>query len=100
MLFSHYIGEGEVEEKDEAGNSCYNRIEASIVIQIAETLINAGVQPIDIGIITPYNAQTNFITDLFYTTGSLMSDIYRSIDIASVDSFQGGEKDYIIMSCV
>ena len=32
--------------------------------------------------------------------GSLKKDLYKEIEVASVDAFQGREKDYIILSCV
>lgn len=32
--------------------------------------------------------------------GSLKKELYKEIEVASVDAFQGREKDYIILSCV
>jgi regulator of nonsense transcripts 1 len=34
------------------------------------------------------------------TNGSLRKELYKEIEVASVDAFQGREKDYIVLSCV
>lgn len=47
------------EEKDEA-DSTMNDGEARVAIEHAKRLIEGGVQPGDIGIITPYSAQVLF----------------------------------------
>ncbi len=33
-------------------------------------------------------------------SGSLKKELYKEVEVASVDAFQGREKDYIILSCV
>ncbi|RPA85618.1 hypothetical protein BJ508DRAFT_178942 [Ascobolus immersus RN42] len=34
------------------------------------------------------------------TNGSLKKELYKEVEVASVDAFQGREKDYIVLSCV
>lgn len=62
--------------------------------------LRAGVTPAQIGIITPYEGQRAYITNYLQRSGSLRAQLYKDLEIASVDSFQGREKDFTILSCV
>ncbi|KAH8521404.1 hypothetical protein H0E87_002447, partial [Populus deltoides] len=53
-----------------------------------------------IGVITPYEGQRAYIVNYMSRNGALRQQLYKEIEVASVDSFQGREKDYIILSCV
>lgn len=50
--------------------------------------------------ITPYEGQRSYIVNYMQFNGSLKKDLYKEVEVASVDAFQGREKDYIILSCV
>jgi len=80
--------------------SYLNRAEASVCEQIVSAFLKAGVNPPQIGVITPYEGQRSFSVNLMRRTGSLRPELYEEIEVASVDSFQGREKDIIILSCV
>ena len=56
--------------------------------------------PNQIGVVTPYEGQRSYIVNYMQFNGSLKKDLYKEIEVASVDAFQGREKDYIILSCV
>lgn len=60
----------------------------------------SGVNPSQIGVITPYEGQRSYIVSYMQFNGSLRKDLYKEVEVASVDAFQGREKDYIIVSCV
>ena len=60
----------------------------------------AGMKPEQIGVVTPYEGQRSFLVQYMQYQGSLHAKIYQDIEIASVDAFQGREKDIIIISCV
>lgn len=60
----------------------------------------SGVVPGQIGVVTPYEGQRSYIVNYMQFNGSLKKDLYKDIEVASVDAFQGREKDYIILSCV
>jgi hypothetical protein len=79
---------------------CNHRAEAAICEKIVTHLLKVGVNPSQIGIITPYEGQRSYITAYLLRHGSLRSQLYKEIETASVDSFQGREKDFIILSCV
>ena len=60
----------------------------------------SGVVPNQIGVVTPYEGQRSYIVNYMQFNGTLKKDLYKEIEVASVDAFQGREKDYIILSCV
>lgn len=88
------------EEISNSGTSYINAFEATIVSQIVNQMCHAGVDPNNIGIISPYSGQKFYLQNFLASMATLPAAFYQKLTIASVDSFQGGEKDYIIMSCV
>lgn len=62
--------------------------------------LRAGVTPSQIGVITPYEGQRIHVINVMLRNGSLRQKLYQDIEVASVDSFQGREKDYIVLTCV
>lgn len=72
-------------------HSWKNKKEAFVVESLFSKLLSAGVQPKDIGIITPYTDQVK-----------LLENIVKSpaVTIGSVYSFQGQERSVIIVSTV
>lgn len=68
--------------------------------KIVTKFFKSGVVPSQIGIVTPYEGQRSYMVNYMQFNGSLKKDLYKEIEVASVDAFQGREKDYIILSCV
>ncbi|VDP92697.1 unnamed protein product [Echinostoma caproni] len=88
------------EEISGNGVSYLNRTEAATVEKIVTKMLKVGVHPNTIGVITPYEGQRAYLAHYLHYSGSLNAKLYQEIEIASVDAFQGREKDYIILSCV
>ncbi|KIJ26431.1 hypothetical protein M422DRAFT_38225 [Sphaerobolus stellatus SS14] len=97
MFFYQNLGQ---EEISSSGTSFLNRTEASNVEKIVTKFFKSGVVPSQIGIVTPYEGQRSYIVNYMQFNGSLKKDLYKEVEVASVDAFQGREKDYIILSCV
>jgi len=97
MMF--YVATGQ-EEIAGSGTSFLNRTEAASVEKIATKFLKAGIKPEQIGVVTPYEGQRSFLVQYMSYQGSLNSKIYQELEVASVDAFQGREKDIIIISCV
>ncbi|KAJ2597235.1 ATP-dependent RNA helicase, partial [Coemansia sp. RSA 1804] len=91
---------GGAEEIASSGTSYINRVEASACEKIVTCMLKASLKPEQIGVITPYEGQRSWIVHHMSQTGSLADDLYKEVEVASVDAFQGREKDYIIVSCV
>ncbi|OTF77605.1 hypothetical protein BLA29_002306 [Euroglyphus maynei] len=75
-----------------------NIYEAKIVCIYIKKLINQGLSPSDIGVITPYRLQTTLIEAVCQREFSRR--INDRLEINSVDGFQGREKNVIIYSMV
>ena len=97
LMFWSQLG---AEEISASGTSYLNRTEAAAVEKTVTTLLRCGVTPDQIGIITPYEGQRAHVVSTMARNGPLRQALYTEIEVASVDSFQGREKDYIILSCV
>jgi regulator of nonsense transcripts 1 len=89
-----------MEEISASGTSYLNRTEASYVEKVVTHLLRMGVTPAQIGVITPYDGQKKYVSEYMRRAGALASGLYESIEVASVDAFQGREKDFIIVTCV
>lgn len=88
------------EEMGAGGTSFLNRTEAASVEKICTMMLKAGCNPDQIGVVTPYEGQRAYVVSHMQKSGSLRTELYKEIEVASVDSFQGREKDFIIVSCV
>jgi len=85
------------EKRQSQGNSIYNIREAEAVAKQVMRLARAGVDLGDIGVITAYNGQ---VGKIIAHVNQLDIEDPRRVDIDTVDSFQGGEREAIIVSFV
>ena len=76
------------EERTLRGGTRYNPAEVDVIANIVK-LIKKYLENVEVGIITPYKIQRKKIREI-------IDD--RRIEIGTVDSFQGREKDIIIFS--
>ncbi|KAK4148020.1 P-loop containing nucleoside triphosphate hydrolase protein [Dichotomopilus funicola] len=97
MMFWSNLGN---EEISASGTSYLNRTEAANVEKIVTRFLKAGVKALDIGVITPYEGQRSYIVSTMQNTGTFKKETYKEVEVASVDAFQGREKDFIVLSCV
>ncbi|XP_047172883.1 DNA-binding protein SMUBP-2 [Vigna umbellata] len=85
----------DMEEKKDEEDSTFNEGEAEVTVAHAKRLVQSGVLPSDIGIITPYAAQVVLLKML-----KNKEDRLKDVEISTVDGFQGREKEAIIISMV
>lgn len=62
--------------------------------------VSASKQRITIGIVSPYKAQVNAIEQKIRDTKIIGENVGFTVNVRSVDGFQGGEEDVILISTV
>ncbi|CAN7028275.1 unnamed protein product [Brassica oleracea var. botrytis] len=121
---SHWSTNLGQEEISASETSYLNRTEAANVEKLVTAFLKSGVVPSEIGVITHYEGHRGCIVNYMARNGSLRQQLYKEIEVlskldskrfiwfchllnklsnlqvASVDAFQGREKDYIRLSCV
>ena len=80
--------ENNKEESLDYSYSYMNKLEIKIVLEIIDMYLNKGIPQKNIGVIAPYAKQVRLIKEK------------TKVAVKSVDGFQGGEKDIIIISLV
>ncbi|CAN0509548.1 unnamed protein product, partial [Ectocarpus sp. 12 AP-2014] len=80
-------------EEDAGGGSRRNEREAEVAVRHVKGLLNAGVRENEVAVISPYNGQVNLLK-------RLLRPEHPGVEVRSVDGFQGGEKEAIVLSLV
>ncbi|GMJ04494.1 hypothetical protein HRI_004118600 [Hibiscus trionum] len=89
------------EEKDDLGRSRRNMVEVAVVQMLVQTLYkasNSSREKLSVGIISPYAAQVVAIQEKVGRKYERIDNF--EVKVKSVDGFQGGEEDIIIISTV
>jgi len=97
MMFWSNLGQ---EEISSSGTSFLNRTEAANCEKVVTKFFKSGIEARNLSIITPYEGQRSYIVNYMAQAGTLRKEVYKEVEVASVDAFQGREKDYVIVSCV
>lgn len=84
------------EEEAARGHSRRNEAEAELVAEEFAMLLGQGIEPEEIGIITPYQGQIGAIRNAL----NRLDGETPSVKIDTIDSFQGSERSVIIVSFV
>ncbi|XP_010435549.2 PREDICTED: helicase sen1-like [Camelina sativa] len=95
------VGRGEEEFGD--GHSPKNMVEVAVISEIISELYNVSSErrmKMSVGVVSPYKGQVRAIQDRTKNKYSSLSGQLFSLNVRSVDGFQGGEEDVIIISTV
>lgn len=82
------------------GHKIRNMVEVAVVCEVVANLFQECArwkQKVTVGIISPYAAQVDAIKENIGTAYNTYAYNGFSVDVRSVDGFQGGEKDIIII---
>ena len=82
-------GKGWDDEQDPEGSS-FNTGQADRIVTEARRLLSRGLDPADLAVITPYNAQRRLLRSL----------LPPEVEVGTVDGFQGREKEAVLVDLV
>uniref|UniRef100_A0A803MQQ9 Uncharacterized protein n=1 Tax=Chenopodium quinoa TaxID=63459 RepID=A0A803MQQ9_CHEQI len=85
-------------ENFDKGHSPRNLVEAAVVCQIVVKLFKG--KKVSVGVISPYKGQVGLIQEKIGMRYDSYKDSGFLVSVRSVDGFQGGEEDVIIISSV
>ncbi|HLD50645.1 MAG TPA: AAA domain-containing protein, partial [bacterium] len=91
FVFLDTAGRGFEEELEPGSESRFNRQEAGLLLDHLNRLLQSGLKPEEIAVISPYSAQVRLLSSLMPAPG---------IEVDSVDGFQGREKEAVLLSLV
>jgi ATP-dependent RNA/DNA helicase IGHMBP2 len=91
IRFIDTAGAGYDEEVEAGGASRCNPDEARLIVRQVKSLLDAGVTPEGIAVVAPYAAQVRLLREQLGA---------GSIEVDSVDGFQGREKEAVLISLV
>ena len=94
--FIDSAGCGFDEEKEEGSASTFNGAEAEFVLQRTLEILQA-CPTFQVGVIAPYRAQVSELMRQFDALG-VQADMRERVEFATVDAFQGQERDAIVIS--
>ncbi|KAJ6093432.1 hypothetical protein N7486_008721 [Penicillium sp. IBT 16267x] len=92
--FPEKTEDAEISKKETLlGESKSSEMEALVVARHVDKLVDAGVRPEDIAVVTPYNGQRALLSQM-------LREKYPGLELGSVDGFQGREKEAVVVSLV
>ncbi|AED94147.1 P-loop containing nucleoside triphosphate hydrolases superfamily protein [Arabidopsis thaliana] len=95
------VGRGKEEFGD--GHSPKNMVEVAVVSEIISNLFKVSCErrmKVSVGVVSPYKGQMRAIQEKIGDKYSSLSGQQFALNVRSVDGFQGGEEDIIIISTV
>ncbi|CAN8232745.1 unnamed protein product [Cochlearia groenlandica] len=95
------VGRGSEEFGD--GHSPKNMVEVAVILEILANLFKVSRErsiKMSVGVVSPYKGQVRAIQDKMGDKYTSLSDQLFTLNVRSVDGFQGGEEDIIIISTV
>ena len=94
VIFADTLGTSP-ERQRRGSTSYYNEGEARFVFDVVKALMDLGIGPEDVGVISPYDDQVDLLKRTFQEGG-----IPEEVEVKTVDGFQGREKEVIVVSFV